>query len=704
LERLIVVRLSFYIFGDPALHTVTITESAASPNDEVGRMSAISDNKKSQAGAFPQPGSILPTASPVANSHAQMRILFIIDQICGVGGAELMLLKMIRHLSARGYRCHAVTFKIDPSLDIFATFPCPLHVFPLKRTYDWNALRTAARIRRLIREEHITIVHTFFPTSNLWGATVAKLSGSPVLVSSRRDMGILRTRKHRLAYPIVDRLVDQVVAVSNAVRDFSVRQERLNPSKVLVLHNAIDLDTIRTGESRESVRTSLGLKQSSRLIVSLANIRHVKGIDVLIRSAQSVHREFPEAVFVVVGSEDVDEKPYFRQMQELIRESGLTECFKLIGPAKNVFPILRASDIFCMLSRSEGFSNALLEAMACRLPCVVTNVGGNPEAIADGENGFLVPSEDAEAAAERILTLLRRPELALKLGNAARQTIESRFTLEVMTKRLEKMYENLLNKRGEHSEIRFRHMRIMLRIAYCRLTRRPLEVLRRHQYNLYAVNGWADFLDSPHLVLTEKALKDMKLSPGARILDLGCGGGLASRMLAGALGERCSVMGVDISDEMVHRARAKSKQFKNLNFLCSSASRVPVPDDFFSHVLCIEAFYYFEDPETVLRELLRVTATQGQISLVLCLYKDHVLSLGDVNKVTVPVQVRSAAEYKQLLEGAGWANVNCEDYVWKTEPGQRPRVHDRALYVTARKPGGAVASRQEDRVPRRLAS
>jgi glycosyltransferase involved in cell wall biosynthesis/SAM-dependent methyltransferase len=667
-------------------------------------MGAVSDNKRPQAADHFQPGSCLSTAASEANSNEQRSVLFMIDQICGLGGAELMLLKMIRHLSVQGYRCQAVTFKIEPSLGIFETFPCPLHVFPLKRTYDWNAFRTAARIRRLIRDEHILIVHTFFPTSNLWGAAIAKLSGCPVLISSRRDMGILRTRKHRLVYPIINHLVDQVVAVSYAVRDFCIQQERLKPTKVLVLHNAIDLDTIRTGESRESVRDSLGLKQESPFIVSLANIRHVKGIDVLIRTAQIVHREFPEAVFGVVGSEDVDEKAYFRQMQDLIRESGLSECFKLIGPAKNVFPILSASDIFCMLSRSEGFSNALLEAMACRLPCVVSNVGGNPEAVEDGENGFLVPPEDAEAAAERILTLLRQPELALKLGSAARQTIESRFTLEFMTKRLEKMYENLLNKRRNYFRIRFRRTRIKLRILYCRLTRQPLEVLRRNQYNLYAENGWADSLDSSHLVLTEKALKDMKLSPGARILDLGCGGGLASRMIALALGERCTVMGVDISDEMVRRARAKSRQFKNLNFLCSSASRVPVPGDFFSHVLCIEAFYYFEDPETVLRELLRVTAPLGQISLVLCLYKDHALSLGEVNKVNVPVQVRSAAEYKSLLESAGWADVHCEDYVWQTEPGRRPRVHDRALYVTGIKPSCSEAQWQAGVATPRFAS
>jgi SAM-dependent methyltransferase len=242
--------------------------------------------------------------------------------------------------------------------------------------------------------------------------------------------------------------------------------------------------------------------------------------------------------------------------------------------------------------------------------------------------------------------------------------------------------------------IRFRRTRIKLRILYSRLRKRPREVVRRHQFNLWAENGWADFLDSPHLALTEKAVKDMNLAPGARVLDLACGGGLASRMIAGIAGERSLVVGADISDEIVGRARAKSKQFKNVKFICSSADHVPVSDNFFSHIVCIEAFYYFEDPETALRELLRVTAPQGRISIVVCLYTDHALSLHTVDDVDVPVQVRSVAEYKQLMESAGWSEVNLEDHVWPPRPGRKPNVHDRALFITARKAGDAHHSWQ----------
>jgi glycosyltransferase involved in cell wall biosynthesis len=105
------------------------------------------------------------------------------------------------------------------------------------------------------------------------------------------------------------------------------------------------------------------------------------------------------------------------------------------------------SNAFCMLSRSEGFCNALLEAMACGVPSVVTRVGGNPEAIREGENGFMVGVEDDAAAAERLLYLLRNPEQAAQIGESARTSAQTRFSAETMIKSLISLYRDLLAKR-----------------------------------------------------------------------------------------------------------------------------------------------------------------------------------------------------------------------------------------------------------------
>jgi len=133
----------------------------------------------------------------------------------------------------------------------------------------------------------------------------------------------------------------------------------------------------------------------------------------------------------------------------MIRSLRLEKNVKLLGFVGDPLPLLKMSDAFCLLSRSEGFSNALLEAMACGVPSVVTRVGGNPEAIADGENGFLVPVGDDAAAAEKLLALLRDPEWAAELGENGRNSVQTRFSADVMIERLIGVYGDLLAERNK---------------------------------------------------------------------------------------------------------------------------------------------------------------------------------------------------------------------------------------------------------------
>ena len=110
-----------------------------------------------------------------------------------------------------------------------------------------STLRLAWRLRRLIRKEKIDIVQTYFETSNLWGGLVAKLSGA-LLLSSRRDMGILRKAKHRLGYQVINRISDRVLAVSEEVKRFCIDQDRVEPDKVSVIYNGVDLKEMSAAE------------------------------------------------------------------------------------------------------------------------------------------------------------------------------------------------------------------------------------------------------------------------------------------------------------------------------------------------------------------------------------------------------------------------------------------------------------------------
>src|SRR5579859_5851739 len=157
--------------------------------------------------------------------HSPIHILYVIDQLCEAGGAERMLLKMIQLLPRERFRCSLITFKIDETLDLFRELPCPRLVLPLGRTYDLNAFQSARKIQKFIRDEEVRIVHTFHETSDLWGGLVSRMKRGPALVSSRRDMGILRSPKHDFGYRMMNPMFDLVLAVSEEVRRFCIQKD-----------------------------------------------------------------------------------------------------------------------------------------------------------------------------------------------------------------------------------------------------------------------------------------------------------------------------------------------------------------------------------------------------------------------------------------------------------------------------------------------
>jgi len=379
----------------------------------------------------------------IGDAKGRPHVLFLIDHLMALGGGETNLLKVVQLMPPELVRCSIATFRIKP--EIRQNISVPVYVFPWKRFFHLDAWKAALALRKLIRTEKVDIVQTYFETSNLWGGLVAKLSGA-LLLSSRRDMGILRKARYALAYSVVNRLADRVLAVSEEVKKFCVDADRIDPNKVSVIYNGVDIKQIAAENSDHNPFADADWAGASHIIACLANIRRIKGIDVLIRTAQRVCQELPDAVFMIAGS--LYERAYAEEMQLMIRRLGLEKNVRLLGFVGDPVPLLKMSDAFCLLSRSEGFCNALLEAMACGVPSVVTRVGGNPEAITDGENGFLVPLEDDAAAAERLLTLLRNPQQTAQMGESGRISVQTRFSADVMIQKLVGVYYDLLAERN----------------------------------------------------------------------------------------------------------------------------------------------------------------------------------------------------------------------------------------------------------------
>ena len=197
----------------------------------------------------------------------------------------------------------------------------------------------------------------------------------------------------------------------------------------------------------------------------------------------------------------------------------------------------------------------------------------------------------------------------------------------------------------------------------------------RREFNEWAEAGKGEEMEQHHISITQQTLAMMGLKPGQRVLDLGCGAGWASRLLAQLVGggetpgpgspARPSlagwgggqVIGLDVSDEMIRRARANSTHYDNLMFVVGSAQQIPWEENFFDKVLSVESFYYYGDQEGALAELFRVMAPKGELFILINLYRDNPYSLRWVEELKVPVQVRSEQEYVDLLKEHAFEDV-----------------------------------------------
>ena len=190
----------------------------------------------------------------------------------------------------------------------------------------------------------------------------------------------------------------------------------------------------------------------------------------------------------------------------------------------------------------------------------------------------------------------------------------------------------------------------------------PPDERLKEEFNRWAQAGEGEKMRQHHLNITEKTIRLMDLRPGERVLDLGCGSGWATRLLARLVGVGPEgfgqVVGVDVADEMIRQARAESKDFDNILYVWGSAQQIPWEENFFDKVLSVESFYYYADQGRALDELRRVMAPGASLFILINLYKDNHYSLRWVTELKVPVQALSEAEYIALLQQHGFSNVH----------------------------------------------
>jgi glycosyltransferase involved in cell wall biosynthesis len=338
-----------------------------------------------------------------------------------IGGAERQFVERLRR-HPPGFRAIVGCLEASgPLLDQVRGLGFEPHVFPLGGSMlRPNTAAQIARLAALIRTEGVKIVHGTDFNTNLLGLLAARLTGAKAIVS-RVDLGHLREgfgKWHREAEKLNARLADLVSANASAVRDVCIREEGCSPEKVVVVRNGLDLARFDQ-LAAQPLQSPL---PEGPLVAVIGNLWPVKGHRTLLEAVAQLPPALHRFRFVCAG-----EGPEREYLQRRIVELGLQERVVLLGHRLDVPVVLAQAVAACLCSSAEGLSNALMEAMAARLPIVATNVGGNPELVSD--NGLLIPPGDARALAEALTTLLQMPHLR-EMGLRGRRRIEEELTLD----------------------------------------------------------------------------------------------------------------------------------------------------------------------------------------------------------------------------------------------------------------------------------
>lgn len=360
-----------------------------------------------------------------------VRVCFMIDRLSR-GGTETQLLALIHHLDRQVVEPHLVLLDgCDEESRRLEPADCSVVRLELKSLKNPLSVAKAARkLRRYWRRRHIDVVQTYFLDSTYFGVPLARASGIKHVFRVRNNVGHWLTARHAALGRFVGRLSHRTLTNSQPGKLALWRAEGGDRRKLMVLENGVDLGRFAniTTPKHGPVIT----------IGTLANLRPVKGIDVLVRAAQQLCERYSHVRFVVAGEGDQRS-----ELEKMICDAGLQKCFQLPGQVADVPGFLSTIDIAVLPSRAEGMANAVLEFMAAGRPVVATDVGANRELLDQGRCGLLVPRENPDVLANALARVVSDHKFARQLANAGRDRVIQHYSREAMCIRFESFYQRL---------------------------------------------------------------------------------------------------------------------------------------------------------------------------------------------------------------------------------------------------------------------
>ncbi|MER2077982.1 N-acetyl-alpha-D-glucosaminyl L-malate synthase BshA [Psychrobacillus psychrotolerans] len=363
-----------------------------------------------------------------------------------VGGSGVIATELGKMLAAKGHEIHFITSgipfrlnKISPKITFHQVEVNSYSVFQYA-PYD---IALANKMAEVIVDEQLDVLHVHYAIPHAVCAILAKdmansdigivttLHGTDITV-----LGYDSSLKGAIKYGIEKS--DVVTAVSHSLGQETM--DLISPNKdIETIYNFID-EQEYTKKDAGNLKELLGIKPHEKVVIHVSNFRKVKHVPDIVQSFKLIHEEVPSKLLLV------GDGPEKHPIMESIKGTSIENDVLFLGKQENLSELYSIADLMLLLSEKESFGLVLLEAMACGVPCIGTNVGGIPEVITHGENGFIVELGDWKKVAEHGVEVLQNPSLHKQIVDRSLEVIRDRFSSKSIVEQYEEMYERVARK------------------------------------------------------------------------------------------------------------------------------------------------------------------------------------------------------------------------------------------------------------------
>ena len=388
----------------------------------------------------------MPDMMRIKDSAMKSRIQFVISNL-GTGGAEMMLYKLLSRIDRNRF-VPEITSLTDyvPLAEKFRTIEVPVRVLKMRRGVPDP--RWVFRLSNVLGQHRPHLVQTWMYHADLIGGLAAKLSGRIPVIWNIRHSSLApgsSKRTTRLTAKACARLSSclpaKIICCAETAKRIHI-DLGYDSSRMLVIPNGFDLGSFKPDpEAKKNLSRELGIPPGSIIIGLVARFHPEKNHETFIQAAALLKAKAPNVRFVLCGDGITWEN---KELTAWIEAAGLHDSFHLLGHRSDIPQLVASFDIATSSSLSEGFSNTIGEAMACAVPCVVTDVGDSASIV--GKTGKVVLPQNPEALSTAWLELIDlERDGRQELGRLARQRILQHYSLDLIVKRYEELYSDIVN-------------------------------------------------------------------------------------------------------------------------------------------------------------------------------------------------------------------------------------------------------------------